>query len=173
MSSAPAWPASPVPSASPGGGRRSPCTSRGPGRRPLPVLFDAGLDRIIDNGNHLLLSANTAALDYLEEIGASDTVSGLDHAEFPFMDLRDGRRWTVRPNAGPLPWWIFQASRRIPGTKPWDYLSALSILKAGDGDTVAGRIDCRGPLYEGFWRPLTVAASTPRPRRPRPGSWAP
>ena len=125
--------------------------------------FDAGLDRIIDNGNHLLLSANTAALDYLEEIGASDTVSGLDHAEFPFMDLRDGRRWTVRPNAGPLPWWIFQASRRIPGTKPWDYLSALSILKAGDGDTVAGRIDCRGPLYEGFWRPLTVAALNTAP----------
>ena len=125
--------------------------------------FDAGLDRVIDNGNHLLLSANTAALDYLEEIGASDTVSGPDHAEFPFMDLRDGRRWTVRPNAGPLPWWIFQASRRIPGTKPWDYLSALSILKAGDGDTVAGRIDCRGPLYEGFWRPLTVAALNTAP----------
>ena len=125
--------------------------------------FDAGLDRIIDNGNHLLLSANTAALDYLEEIGAADTVAGPDHAEFPFMDLRDGRRWTVRPNAGPLPWWIFQASRRIPGTKPSDYLSALSILTARDGHTVAGRIDCRGPLYEGFWRPLTVAALNTAP----------
>ncbi len=125
--------------------------------------FDAGLGRVIDNGNHLLFSANTAALAYLAEIGAADTVIGPEQAAFPFLDLRDGRRWSVRPNAGPLPWWIFAASRRIPGTTPWSYLSALSILGAKDGDTVTDRIGCEGPLFEGFWRPLTIAALNTAP----------
>ena len=125
--------------------------------------LDSGLDRVIDNGNHLLLSANAAALDYLKEIGASDTVVGPDRAEFPFMDLRDGRRWTVRPNAGPVPWWIFAPDRRIPGTRPRDYLSALSILGAKDDETVTDRITPDDPLFEGFWRPLTVAALNTAP----------
>ena len=120
--------------------------------------FDPGLDRVIDNGNHLLLSANAGALEYLDEIAAADTLTGPGRAEFPFMDLRDGRRWTVRPNGGRVPWWVFSRSRRIPGTRPWAYLSALSLLVAGPGQTVADRIRCDGPLYEGFWRPLTVAA---------------
>ncbi len=126
---------------------------------------DAGLGRVIDNGNHLLFSANTAALDYLSEIGAADTVTGPDQAEFPFLDLRDGRRWSVRPNAGPIPWWIFAPGRRIPGTTPWSYLSSLSILAARSGETVADRIDCHGPLYEAFWRPLTVAALNTAPEQ--------
>ncbi len=125
--------------------------------------FDAGLDRVIDNGNHLLFSANAAALAYLEEIGAAETVTGPDDAAFPFMDLRDGRRWTVRPNAGPLPWWIFAADRRIPDTRPWSYLSALAILTAGEAKTVSDCVGSNGPLYEGFWRPLTVAALNTAP----------
>ena len=120
---------------------------------------------MIDNGNHLLLSANTAALAYLKEIGASDTVAGPDRAEFPFMDLRDGRRWTVRPNAGPLPWWIFASGRRIPGTRPQDYLSAASMLAAKEDETVTDRVKPDDPLFEGFWRPLTVAALNTAPEQ--------
>ncbi len=127
--------------------------------------LDAGLDRVIDNGNHLLLSANTAALAYLKEIGAADTVAGPDRAEFPFMDLRDGNRWTVRPNSGPLPWWIFSSTRRIPGTRPRDYLSALSILGAREDETVTDRVGPDDPLFEGFWRPLTVAALNTAPEQ--------
>jgi hydroxysqualene dehydroxylase len=33
---------------------------------------DPALDLVIDNGNHLLLSGNRAALDYLARIGAGD-----------------------------------------------------------------------------------------------------
>jgi len=125
--------------------------------------FDEGLGRVIDNGNHLLLSANDAALDYLADIGAADTLTGPDESAFPFLDLRSGDRWTVRPNRGPIPWWIFSPSRRIPGTGPADYLSALSILAADSDETVADRIKTDGPLYEGFWRPLTVAALNATP----------
>ena len=120
--------------------------------------YDATLDRTIDNGNHLLLSANDGALAYLDAIGARDTLRGPARTIFPFVDLRSGQRWTVRPNRGPIPWWIFAPSRRLPDTRPWHYLAQLSLALAGPTDTVTDRIGRDSPLYERFFAPLTVAA---------------
>ena len=47
--------------------------------------------RKIDNGNHLLLSGNHAALDYLRRIGAETMLAGPARAEFDFADLKSGR----------------------------------------------------------------------------------
>ena len=77
-------------------------------------LFDQSLDRPIDNGNHLLLSANQAALGFLDAIGAGDSLVGPPEAAFPFLDLRSGERWTLRPNSGPLPWWTWPARAQRP-----------------------------------------------------------
>jgi squalene-associated FAD-dependent desaturase len=126
--------------------------------------FDAKLERTIDNGNHILLSANAAALSYLDEIGARDTLSAPARAVFPFVDVRSGARWCVRPNAGPLPWWIFAPGRRIPGTGPGAYLAGLRLAFAGPDDTVADRLDPADPLWQRFWEPLTVAALNTPPR---------
>src|SRR5271165_6383018 len=65
--------------------------------------FDAELGCRIDNGNHLLLAGNRAALDYLERIGALGSLEGPPEAVFPFVDAATGERWTVRPNPGTLP----------------------------------------------------------------------
>ena len=46
------------------------------------------------------------------------------------MDVGSGARWELRPNAGPLPWWILSGNRRVPGTKPGDYLALAKLLKA-------------------------------------------
>ncbi|MDJ0982409.1 MAG: hydroxysqualene dehydroxylase HpnE [Kiloniellales bacterium] len=126
-------------------------------------LFDQSLERPIDNGNHLLLSANQAALGFLDTIGAGDSLVGPPDAAFPFLDLRSGERWTLRPNNGPLPWWILFARRRVPGSHLGDYLKGLSILLASDRDTVTDRIAAEGPLWERFWEPLTVAALNTAP----------
>ena len=120
-------------------------------------FHDATLDRTIDNGNHLILGANPAVFAYLETIGARDGLIGQDHACFPFVDLRSGERWTVRPNAGPLPWWIMAPGRRVPGSRARHYLAGLALARAGEGDTVAGRLSGTGPLLERLWEPLTVA----------------
>ena len=53
---------------------------------------DAALDLTIDNGNHLLLSGNWAALAYLERIGGRDAVTIADEPAFPFADLATGER---------------------------------------------------------------------------------
>jgi len=124
---------------------------------------DARLDCLVDNGNHILLSANSAALSYLEEIGAGDSLTGPTEAAFPFYDLGSGARWVVRPNAGRLPWWIFSAARRVPGSRPGGYLSGLRLARAGPAATVAECLDRHDPLWRRFWEPLTVAALNTAP----------
>jgi squalene-associated FAD-dependent desaturase len=125
---------------------------------------DARLDRRIDNGNHMLLAANTAALDYVAEIGASDSLTRPERAVFPFLDLASGESWSVTPSQGPIPWWVFSADRRIPGTGLGDYLAAWKLAFAGENDTVADCLADHGPMWERFWVPLTVAALNTHPR---------
>jgi hydroxysqualene dehydroxylase len=119
--------------------------------------FDAALGRRIDNGNHLVLSGNTAIARYLADIGGGDGLCGPDRAEFPFVDLASGARWTVRPNGGPLPWWIFAPSRRVPGTSPRDYLGALRLARVRPEATVAECLNENGTAFARFWEPLAVA----------------
>ena len=78
---------------------------------------DSVLGRRIDNGNHLVLSGNQDVAAYLDLIGARDALIGPAVAEFPFVDLKSGERWAVRPGPGRVPWWVLSAKRRIPGTR--------------------------------------------------------
>ena len=89
---------------------------------------DPKLGLTIDNGNHLVLSGNRAVHAYLATIGARDRLAGSDEARFPYVDVRDGARWVLHPNAGPLPWWLFARARRVPGTKATDYLALAWTL---------------------------------------------
>src|SRR5438132_364720 len=125
--------------------------------------YDPLLDMVIDNGNHLLLSGNHAALAYLETIGSAAGLAGPPAAEFAFMDLASGERWTLRINAGRLPWWIFAASRRVPGTTASDYLSFARLLYPAAGKTIGETVRCAGPLYERLARPLWLAALNTEP----------
>lgn len=120
--------------------------------------FDARLDCVIDNGNHLLLTGNGSTMAYLADIGASGALAGPASACFPFLDLRTGRRWRLRPNAGRLPWWILDPRRRVPDTRARDYLSGLRFAWAGPDRTVTDCVGGSGALFEKFWEPLAVAA---------------
>ena len=125
---------------------------------------DSTLDLTIDNGNHLLLSGNAAARDYTARIGADDALVGPEQCVFDFVDVRDGERWRLRPNASRLTWWIFASSRRVPGTRPADYLGAARLLRAKEGATIGETMDCSGPLYERLWGPVLLSALNTEPR---------
>lgn len=125
--------------------------------------FDASLGLTIDNGNHLLLSGNWAARDYAKRIGASGALVGPDECAFDFLDARSGERWMLRPNASRIPWWIFFAERRVPGTRPLDYLDAGRLLFARDGATIGETMRCNGPLWEKLWRPVLLSALNTEP----------
>jgi squalene-associated FAD-dependent desaturase len=119
---------------------------------------DASVGMMIDNGNHLLLSGNRAALAYLGDIGAADRLIGPPHAEFSFLDLATAQRWLLRFNDGPLPFWIFNSSRRVPGTRPWDYLALARLLSPPPGKTVGDVVARDGALYKRLVEPLLLAA---------------
>jgi len=127
--------------------------------------FDRGLDRIIDNGNHLLLSGNRATLDYLDAIGARDELTGPPEPCFPFLDLASGKRWTVRPNRGLVPVWPALPGRRVPGTRFRDYLGAWRLACARPEQTVADCLDPNTPLWRRFWEPLARAVLNTPPEQ--------
>ncbi len=125
--------------------------------------YDSRLERTIDNGNHILLTANKEALSYVEEIGAGRSLVGPAHAAFPFVDLQTGDRWTLRPGRGSIPWWLLDPRRRVPGTGLGAYVVGLRLARAGPSDTVADCLDSNDLLWARFWEPLTVAALNTAP----------
>lgn len=125
-------------------------------------FHDPALDRLIDNGNHLLLSGNHAALDYLSGIGALDRLTGPDTARFDFFEFATGERWSIDLNRGPVPLWVLYSKRRVPGTSLADYVKGLKLLTAGDR-TVAELFARQGALYRRFWEPFAVAVLNTAP----------
>ncbi len=118
---------------------------------------DGAIGRRIDNGNHLILGANRATFRYLDAIGAPDALSAPSETVFPFLDVDTGERWTVRPNAGPIPWWIGVPARRVPGSRVLQYLAALRLMVARRRATVADCLAAGDPVVRRFIEPLAVA----------------
>ena len=132
---------------------------------------DEGLGCTIDNGNHLVLSGNSATNTYLNDIGGIRTVREITPAQFPFYEptpkesydllpyMKSGGelQWNVRPGSPFLPFWLMTANRRVPGTNPAHYLEALKLRGATERQTVADCVDRKGPLYDRFWQPMTRA----------------
>jgi hydroxysqualene dehydroxylase len=120
--------------------------------------FDASVGLVIDNGNHLVLSGNHAVRAFLATIGSEHALAGPKQADFPFIDLKSGERWILRPNDSAFPWWIFSRAHRVPGTKATDYFAVAPLIWAKSAATVGETISCRGLLYERLWRPFLLAA---------------
>jgi len=120
--------------------------------------FDAAMDGVIDNGNHLVLSGNRAVHAYLARIGAQDALAGPPRAEFAFVDLNDGARWLLRPNEGGVPYWITRKQRRVPGSKASDYAQYAPLLWADKKARIGDIVKDRGPLWQRLMHPFLLAA---------------
>jgi squalene-associated FAD-dependent desaturase len=120
-------------------------------------FFDPQLGCTIDNGGHVILGANSATLAYAEAIRSRDELLEIAPARFPFLDLATRERWTLRPNAGPLPWWPLARLRRVPGTSIVDYVALLRLLAAKRNQTIAECVAARSPLYRPLIEPLATA----------------
>jgi squalene-associated FAD-dependent desaturase len=132
---------------------------------------DKEIGRTIDNGNHLVLSGNQSVQRYLKLVGATDGLVGPRGDGFDFLDLTKNRRFTVRPNPGPIPWWVAVPSRRVPGTGWLDYLPAARLAFARPGASVADVLP-HDELYRILWEPLAVSAlNTPVDEASAQGFW--
>ena len=64
----------------------------------------------------------------------------------------------MRPNGGPLPWWLFSPSRRAAGTRALDYLGAFRLAFARADDTVDQLLSKPETVYRRLWEPLATSA---------------
>lgn len=129
------------------------------------TFHDRTLGREIDNGNHLIMSGNHAALDYLQRIGSRDALTGPSDAAYPFVDVRTGDRWRVRINDGFIPFWVLDRTARVPDTNFIDYLKSAAIAFSREDETVADRVGKGDILYSRFWEPMTLAVLNTTPEQ--------
>ncbi len=120
--------------------------------------FDAATNLTIDNGNHLLLSGNRAAVEYARSIGTEAGLVGPKRAQFPFVDLATGQRWQLDLGESRLPLWIFDEARRVPDTGVLDYLALMPLIWSAQSRLVGDAIPCKGTLYHRLVQPLLLAA---------------
>lgn len=129
--------------------------------------FDPQLGITVDNGNHLVLTGNSSAFKYLAQIGADQNFTGPKDAEFAFYEVSGAKRWLVKPNAGVIPWWIFDPNRRVPGTNPRDYLSFLPLV--GSGAKTAAELRQRDDvLWRRMLHPVLLATLNTEPEDAAP-----
>jgi len=119
---------------------------------------DPATDMLIDNGTHLLLSGNHAALSFVDDIGSLAGLHGPKEAEFPFIDLAGGKQWTLRFGESRFPWWVFDKDRRVPQTRLADYLPIARLAWAKADKPIRDVLNCSGTLYTRFLEPLLLAA---------------
>ena len=69
----------------------------------------------------------------LEAEARRTSLTEIAPAAFPFLDVKTGQRWRLRPNGGFVPFWIWSFKRRVPGSAVGDYMGAVRLARAGDG----------------------------------------
>jgi squalene-associated FAD-dependent desaturase len=125
---------------------------------------DPILGMTLDNGNHFILSGNHATFGYLRAIGSADRMIGPDEATLDFLDRRDGARWRIHPNPGPVPWWLASPERRVAGTKLADYLPLLGLIAPAKDRRISDVMACRGVLWDRLIGPFLLGALNTDPR---------
>ncbi len=119
-------------------------------------FHDDRLDRVIDNGSHLVLGANRTALAYARATGGLEAMVAAEPC-FPFVDLASGARWTVTP--------------RRPPAGLGEILTALGLPWTRRDETVASRLG-RTPSFVRLWLPLCEAIMNTAPEDASAGMFA-
>lgn len=125
--------------------------------------FEAQLDCTIDNGNHVILGANEATFAYVDAIGSRDELIEIAPAVFPFLDLKTGGSWLLRPSTGPVPWWIFSASRRAAGVGALSHIGLIRLLTAGPSARVTECVPAESLIFRRLIEPLATAVMNTPP----------
>lgn len=111
-------------------------------------FHDPVLDRLIDNGSHLVLGVNRNALAFAGAIGGLNAMTALP-AVITFVHLRQGWRRTITPRHLPV-----GLTEILRASRPW----------IGQSVTVTARLgQCSG--FADFWHPLCLAILNTPPER--------
>jgi len=121
-------------------------------------FFDEAMAMTLDCGHDLALSSWRSAWAAIEAVGARAQWREVAPDGVAFADMASGERWTLRPNAGPFPWWVFAPRRRAPRTRLKDYWPAAWLGRAPASALLSDYAPTGGPAAERLWRPFALAA---------------
>lgn len=107
-----------------------------------------------DNGTHALMAGNTAAMRFLQAIGARQGWIEPERGALPVFDKADGSARRIA--LAPLAW--RQAAHRPPGLSPSGLLALAGLAWPGRRVTVAAAMARHPALHRALVEPLTVAA---------------
>ena len=119
-------------------------------------FYDPALGMTIDNGNHLLLSGNHDARNFLAATGRRGSIGGAaPGSRVCFRRSRNQGALAPTPECRAASLVDFSALRRVPGTGARDYLDLPAAFCSGRRTRRSARsMRCDGLLYERLWRPF-------------------
>ena len=115
-------------------------------------FFDNNLKIEIDNGNHLVFSANKNFYDLCKLIRTTDKIKTFEPNLF-FFDKSNKKSWKIGLSLFDL---IFNKNKRIPDITLSEYLSILKIFFVSNFDSVESLTNSL-KLKKFFWEPFTLA----------------
>jgi len=119
--------------------------------------FDNQLGCQIDNGNHLILGAYEATLEYVHAIGSLDTFHVVEPAAIAFVEPETDLTWTLKPDKGPIPFSLFFKSRRVPETGLKELMQDMKNLALADSkESVSNTVNSDSLLFKRLWEPMTL-----------------
>lgn len=121
-------------------------------------FFDDATAMTFESGQPLVLSSWRSTLGLIEAVGARAQWREAAPGGVAFADMASGERWTLRPNRGPVPWWIFVSRRRAARTRLRDYWPAARLGRAPTGALLSEYAPSLGAAAERLWRPFALAA---------------
>ncbi len=138
-------------------------------------FHDDRLGRVIDNGNHLMLSGNRALAKYLSRIGAVGRLDGPASARFDFYDYASRESWVLDLGSGVIPWSLMKGANRVPASGLSEYLAGLRTVWAGPKTSVEACLNRQtggisSKMYERLWHPLATAILNTDPAEARAAS---
>ena len=110
---------------------------------------------MVDNGNHLILSANENFLELCKLLKSENTLVRYN-SKFNFFDYKEKKKWSLELPKTAMPLWIFNKKKRIPNTKVKDYFEILKFILMNKNHTVQDLFSKNNNLYKKLWEPLTL-----------------
>jgi squalene-associated FAD-dependent desaturase len=120
-------------------------------------FFDEKLGCTIDNGNHLLLSANLEARSYINTIGANNEIEEISPAKFDFIEPDLSLQWSIKPGPSYFPLASLFPKSPVPGTTWRDYKEFFYLYRSSREDTVGNLVNQNSKMFERLWQPLCKA----------------
>ena len=116
----------------------------------------------IDNGNHIVFSANNNFIDFCKKIKSDHLIKEIA-PNFLFFDSKNKIKWNLNL-AGGLFNFLKNKEDRIPNANIFVYLEILKFLIFKKSATVYDLVG-KSKIYKTFWEPLTIGVMNTSPKK--------